>query len=136
MTVSRCIHVVANGFIPFFLMTEYPTVYVYHIFFILSFVDWHHKTPRKEHRQNIHRHKLYQSFSRSVSQGNKNKNTNKQMGPNQTYTLFQNSVSRSVVSDSLQLHGLQPLSMKFSSQEYWSGLPFASPGDLSGAEKP
>ena len=23
-----------------------------------------------------------------------------------------------------------PLSMKFSSQEYWSGLPFPSPGDL------
>jgi len=24
-----------------------------------------------------------------------------------------------------------PLSMKFSRQEYWSGLPFPSPGDLS-----
>ena len=24
-----------------------------------------------------------------------------------------------------------PLSMEFSSQEYWSGLPFPSPGDLS-----
>ena len=32
-----------------------------------------------------------------------------------------------VVSDSLQPHGL---SMKFSRQEYWSGLPFPSPGDL------
>ena len=25
----------------------------------------------------------------------------------------------------------QPLSMEFSGQEYWSGLPFLSPGDLS-----
>jgi len=24
-----------------------------------------------------------------------------------------------------------PLSMRFSKQEYWSGLPFPSPGDLS-----
>ena len=35
---------------------------------------------------------------------------------------------------SLQPHGLQPtaapLSMEFSRQEYWSGLPFPSPGDL------
>ena len=38
-----------------------------------------------------------------------------------------------VVSDSLQSHGLQPwdlLSMGFSRQEYQSGLPFPSPGDL------
>ena len=39
-----------------------------------------------------------------------------------------------VVSDSLQLHGLvahqAPLSMRFSRKEYWSGLPFPSPGDL------
>ena len=45
-------------------------------------------------------------------------------------------VSRSVVSDSLQPHGLYvahqaPLSMKFFRQEYWSGLPFPTPGDLS-----
>ena len=43
--------------------------------------------------------------------------------------------SRSVVSDSLWPHGLHvacqaPLSMGFSRQEYWSGLPFPSPGDL------
>ena len=37
------------------------------------------------------------------------------------------SVSCSVVSDSLLPHGL---SMEFSRQEYWSGLPFPSPGDL------
>ena len=37
------------------------------------------------------------------------------------------SFSRSVVSDSLRPHGP---SMKFSRQEYWSGLPFPSPGDL------
>ena len=36
-------------------------------------------------------------------------------------------VSCSVVSDSLWPHGL---SMKFSGQEYWSGWPFPSPGDL------
>ena len=41
----------------------------------------------------------------------------------------------SVVSDSLQPYGLYiafqaPLSMGFSWQEYWSGLPFPSPGDL------
>ena len=39
-----------------------------------------------------------------------------------------------VLSDSLQPHGLYPtsllLSMGFSRQEYWSGLPFPSPGDL------
>ena len=27
-----------------------------------------------------------------------------------------------------------PLSMRFSRQKYWSGLPFLSPGDLSGIE--
>ena len=39
----------------------------------------------------------------------------------------------SVVSNSLQPHGLQPAklqSMGFSRQEYWSELPFPSPGDL------
>ena len=40
-----------------------------------------------------------------------------------------------VVSDSLRPQGLHaalqaPLSIKFSRQEYWSGLPFPSPGDL------
>ena len=41
--------------------------------------------------------------------------------------------SRSVTSNSLQPHGLWPtrlLSKEFSRQEYWSGLPFPSPGDL------
>ena len=40
----------------------------------------------------------------------------------------------SVVSDSLRPHGLlprqTPLSMGFSRQEYWSELPFPTPGDL------
>ena len=40
----------------------------------------------------------------------------------------------SVMSDSLTPHGLQPcqapLSMGFSRQEYWSGLPFPFPGNL------
>ena len=37
-----------------------------------------------------------------------------------------------VMSDSLQPYGLQPpsLSMEFSKQEYWSGLPFPTPGDI------
>ena len=40
-------------------------------------------------------------------------------------------VSPSVVSDSLWAVTRQtPLSMKFSRQEYWTGLPFPSPGDL------
>ena len=39
------------------------------------------------------------------------------------------------MSDSLQPHGLYvahqvPPPMEFSRQEYWSGLPFPSPGDL------
>ena len=39
--------------------------------------------------------------------------------------------SRSVVSDSLHPHEHQaPPSMGFSRQEYWSGLPFPSPGNL------
>ena len=42
--------------------------------------------------------------------------------------------SCSVVSDPLWPHGLVcqvPLSMEFSTQEYWSGLPFPSPRDLA-----
>ena len=42
--------------------------------------------------------------------------------------------ARQVISDSLRPYGtvaLQaPLSMGFSRQEYWSGLPFLPPGDL------
>ena len=42
--------------------------------------------------------------------------------------------SCSVMSDSLPLHGLSAtrllLSVEFFRQEYWSGLPFTSPGDL------
>ena len=36
----------------------------------------------------------------------------------------------SVLSDSLGPHGLPPLSVGFPQQEYWSGLPFLTPGDL------
>ena len=42
-------------------------------------------------------------------------------------------ISHSVVSDSLipwTVTHQTPLSMEFSRQEYWSGLPFPSPGDL------
>ena len=43
------------------------------------------------------------------------------------------NVSRSVMSDSAipwTIAHLAPLSMGFSRQEYWSELPFPSPGDL------
>ena len=45
-------------------------------------------------------------------------------------------LSLSLMSDSLQFHGLYvacqaPLSMGFSRQEYWSGFPCPSPGDLA-----
>ena len=51
------------------------------------------------------------------------------------------SVSHSVVSDSLQPRGLYvahqaPLFTEFSRQEYRSGLPFPSPGDLPNPGKP
>ena len=43
-------------------------------------------------------------------------------------------LSHSVVSDALWPHGLvahqAPLFMEFSRQEFWSGLPFSSPGDF------
>ena len=43
-------------------------------------------------------------------------------------------LSHSVMSNSLRPHGFvvhqAPLSMGFSRQEYWSGLPFPPPGDL------
>ena len=45
-----------------------------------------------------------------------------------TTNTNEKSESRSVVSDSLQPHGLQ--SMEFSRPEYWSGWPFPSPGHL------
>ena len=41
------------------------------------------------------------------------------------------------MSDCFRFHGLarqSPLSMGFSRQEYWSGLPFSSPGDLPDPE--
>ena len=49
------------------------------------------------------------------------------------------SVSCSVVPDSLRPHELTaahqaPLSMGFSRQGFWSGLPFPSPGDLPHSE--
>ena len=44
------------------------------------------------------------------------------------------SISRSIVADSLQpcktVACQIPLSMEFSRQEYWSGLPYPSPEDL------
>ena len=38
-------------------------------------------------------------------------------------------VQRLTLCDSIALQA--PLSMQFSRQEYWSGLPFPTPGDLS-----
>ena len=51
------------------------------------------------------------------------------------------SVSCSVISNSLRPHGLyvarqSPVSMGFSRQEYWSGLPFPPPGDLPNIRLP
>ena len=50
-----------------------------------------------------------------------------------TKFLFWRCVSHSVVSNSSRPHGLLacqfPLSMEFFRQDYWSGLPFPSPGD-------
>ena len=45
------------------------------------------------------------------------------------------SVSHSVMSNSLRPHGLWParLLCPWDSPEYWSGLPFPSPGDLPDA---
>ena len=46
-------------------------------------------------------------------------------------------LSHSVVSSSCQARGLQVLlSMEFSRQEYCSGWPFPSPGDLPGGIEP
>ena len=39
--------------------------------------------------------------------------------------------SHSVVSDPTTIARHTPLSMRFPSQEYWSGLPFPTPGDLA-----
>ena len=46
------------------------------------------------------------------------------------YPKWKWSGSHWVMSDSLGSHGLYPLFVEFSRQEYWSGLPFPSPGDL------
>ena len=50
-------------------------------------------------------------------------------------TRNQHRCCRSVMSNSLWPHGLYPTRLicpwGFSRQEYWSGLPFPSPGDLS-----
>ena len=45
-------------------------------------------------------------------------------------SLARESASRSVVSDSLQPHGLSPVRLLCPWQEYWSGLPYPPSGDL------
>ena len=52
------------------------------------FKTWCHETSKREHRQNIIWHKLYQSFLRSVSQGNRNKIKKQKVVPNQTYKVL------------------------------------------------
>ena len=68
------------------------------------------------------------SNSMEVPQEIKNRMTIWSLNP----TSERESVSHSVVSDSLQPYAVHqsPLSMEFSRQEYWSSLPFPSPGDL------
>ena len=48
-----------------------------------KYKTWHYKNPRREHRQNILRHKSQQSFLRSVCQDKRKQSINKQTGPNQ-----------------------------------------------------
>ena len=57
-------------------------------YYRLKYKTWHHKTQRREHGQNIFWHKSHKCFLRSVSQGNRNKSKNKQIGLNQTYKLL------------------------------------------------
>ena len=57
------------------------------------------------------------------------------LSPGPLSDIESESVSLPVKSNSLQLHAWTvahqaPLSMGFSRQEYWSGLPFPSPGDF------
>ena len=52
----------------------------------------HHPTPGREHRQNILWHQVCKCFLGSVSQGNRNKNKNKPMGPKQAYKLLHSKV--------------------------------------------
>ena len=59
-----------------------------HTLSLYTKITRHRKTPRREHRQNILWHKSYLCFFRSVSQGNRNNNKNKEKGPNQTYKLL------------------------------------------------
>ena len=52
--------------------------------------------------KNILWHKLYKCFIRSVPQGNRTKNKNKQMGPNQTYKLMHSKGNHRKRKDNLQ----------------------------------
>ena len=44
------------------------------------------------------------------------------------YVLSRSAVSESAIPETTACQA--PLSMEFARQEYWSGLPFSSPGDL------
>ena len=48
----------------------------------------HHKTLRRKYRQNILWHWLYKCVLMAVSQGNRNINKNKPMGPSQTHKFL------------------------------------------------
>ena len=66
---------------------------------------------RAERRTSVHRNRLWQRYEKR--RGNLQNNHKEQKIP------------RSIGA---------PLSMEFSRQEYWSGLPFPSPGDLPNPE--
>ena len=52
-----------------------------------KYKTWHHKTSRRDYRQNILWHQPYLCFPGSASQGNRNTNK-KKMVPNQTQKLL------------------------------------------------
>ena len=70
-----------------------------------------HTKLRAERRISVHRNRLWQRYEKR--RGNLQNNHKEQKIP------------RSIGA---------PLSMEFSRQEYWSGLPFPSPGDLPNPE--
>ena len=75
-----------------------------------------------------------EDWKRSILTPIPKKGSTKECANHQTIALISHASNHqqscSVVSDSLWSHGLYPPSMEFSRQEYWSRLPFPSPGDL------
>ena len=75
-----------------------------------------------------------EDWKRSILTPIPKKGSTKECANHQTIALISHASNHqrscSVVSDSLWSHGLYSPSMEFSRQEYWSRLPFPSPGDL------